>query len=157
DRQHENDQVDHGMVDDFHLALLPWVHAALRVNEPSRVMSVAATMSSSRSILSVPSFVTISFMKSSRLRAYSAEASDATIDARFVYPAIVTPCLTTTSSASVSGQLPPRWPSYSGPRPAARSISTEPGFIACTVSTDSSVGAGRPGISAVEMMTSACF
>jgi hypothetical protein len=63
----------------------------------------------------------------------------------------VTPCLTTVLSASVSGQLPPPL----GPLPAAMSTITEPGFMLATMSSVISVGAARPGISAVEITTSA--
>ncbi|MNF99368.1 hypothetical protein D3C84_822610 [compost metagenome] len=69
--------------------------------------------------------------------------------ARLLWPTMVTPCLTTTWSASVSGQLPP-WD-------AARSMITEPGFISATVASCSRVGALRPGISAVVMTMSACL
>ena len=46
----------------------------------------------------------------------------------------------------VRSQLPPR--------SAARSTTTEPGFIASTMSSSQSFGAGRPGISAVVMTMS---
>ena len=49
---------------------------------------------------------------------------------------------------SVSGQLPPCG--------AARSTITEPAFMACTISGVTNTGAGRPGMSAVVMTTSAC-
>ena len=55
---------------------------------------------------------------------------------------MVTPCsVTIFSSFTVSAQLPPR--------SAARSTITEPGFIAATMSSVHSSGAGRFGISAV--------
>ncbi|MNZ94112.1 hypothetical protein D3C78_1132130 [compost metagenome] len=88
-------------------------------------------------------------MKSSRLRAYSAEASAPTWAGRLVGPTMITPFSCTTWSATVSGQLPP-WA-------AARSMTTEPGFICATVSALSRVGALRPGISAVVMTISACL
>ncbi len=46
-------------------------------------------------------------------------------------------------------------PTPFGPLPAAMSTITEPGFIAFTISSVTSVGAARPGINAVEMTTSA--
>src|SRR3569833_3443627 len=61
---------------------------------------------------------------------------------------IVTPCTVTVLSAQVSGQLPPC--------SAARSTITEHGFIVLTISSLTSTGAGRPGISAV-VMTKSCF
>ena len=67
---------------------------------------------------------------------------------RLVSPTIVTPCLMTVWPASVSGQLPPL------PAPAMSTI-TEPGFIALTISSVTSTGAARPGISAVVMTMSA--
>jgi hypothetical protein len=51
-------------------------------------------------------------------------------------------------AGSVSGQLPPCG--------AARSTITEPGFIALTISSVTSTGAARPGISAVVITMSAC-
>ena len=48
----------------------------------------------------------------------------------------------------MSGQLPPAG--------AAMSTITEPGFMLLTISSVISVGAARPGISAVEMTMSAC-
>ena len=57
-----------------------------------------------------------------------------------------TPPSTTVSPALVSSQLPPV--------SAARSTITEPGAIAATASAVISVGAGRPGIGAVVMITS---
>ena len=50
------------------------------------------------------------------------------------------------------GQLPPPF----GPLPAAMSMMTEPGFILLTMSSVISVGAGRPGINAVDITMSAC-
>ncbi|MCY1241757.1 hypothetical protein D9M72_546780 [compost metagenome] len=67
--------------------------------------------------------------------------------ARLVWPMMMTPLWLTTSSATVSGQLPPC--------AAARSTTTEPGFICATVASCSSTGALRPGISAVVMTMSA--
>ena len=61
---------------------------------------------------------------------------------------IVTLCTVTVWSARVSGQLPPC--------SAGRSTITEPGFIVLTISSVTSTGAGRPGISAV-VMTMSCF
>ena len=49
-------------------------------------------------------------------------------------------------SGTVRSQLPPR--------SAARSTTTDPGFIAATMSASQSFGAGRPGISAVVMTMS---
>ncbi len=89
----------------------------------------------------------ISLRKSSTLRAYSADASAATNVARSGSPTMCTPCLTTVLLSSDSGQLPPC--------DTARSTITEPGFMALTVSSEISTGAGRPGISAVVMMMSA--
>ena len=98
-----------------------------------------------------------SLRKSSTLRAYSAEASAPTRVARLVSPTMVTPCFCTVLSASVSGQLPPTLPSGLGaPLPAAMSMMTEPGFMLFTMSSVISTGAARPGISAVEITTSAC-
>ncbi|MNY29581.1 hypothetical protein D3C86_1636330 [compost metagenome] len=73
----------------------------------------------------------------------------ATRPGRLVSPMIVTSCFSTIRPFSDSGQLPPR--------STARSTSTEPGFMAATVSAETSVGAGRPGISAVAMTMSACL
>jgi hypothetical protein len=60
--------------------------------------------------------------------------------------AIVTSWRTTVSPGSVSSQLPPASP--------ARSITTAPGFIRSTADAVTSLGAGRPGTSAVVMTTS---
>ena len=68
---------------------------------------------------------------------------------RLVGPWMVTPCRTTTSSGSVSSQLPPA--------SAARSTITEPGRMPATVSSVTRRGAGRPGTSAVVMTTSKSF
>ena len=65
---------------------------------------------------------------------------------------MVTPCLITVLSASDKGQLPPM---PSAPLPAAMSTITEPGFMALTMSSVMSVGAARPGMSAVLMTMSA--
>ena len=64
-------------------------------------------------------------------------------------PISFTPCLITILSRSVSGQLPPC--------STAMSTITEPGFIALTVSSFNSTGAGPPGMSAVVMMMSAAL
>ena len=76
------------------------------------------------------------------------EIYPATKAGKLVSPTRVTPCLTTVLPGSVSGQLPPCG--------AARSTMTEPAFMACTISGVTSTGAGRPGMSAVVMTTSAC-
>ncbi len=65
---------------------------------------------------------------------------------KFSGEAIVTSCLTTTCPGSVSSQLPPVSP--------ARSTTTLPGFIASTAAAVTSLGAGRPGTSAVVITTS---
>ncbi len=62
---------------------------------------------------------------------------------------IVTPFLTTTLPGSVSSQLPPC--------SEAKSTMTLPGFIERTMSAVISLGAGRPGMSAVVMMMSTSF
>ncbi len=59
---------------------------------------------------------------------------------------MVTPWATTTSSALVSSQLPPR--------SAARSTITEPGAMASTMASVTSTGDCRPGIAAVVITTS---
>ncbi len=59
---------------------------------------------------------------------------------------MLTPCFTTILSNSDSGQLPPA--------STAISTITEPGFMAFTVSSLISTGAGLPGISAVVMTMS---
>ncbi len=55
----------------------------------------------------------------------------------------MTPWCTTASPGRVHSQLPPA--------SAARSTTTEPGFIDSTMSVSQSLGAGLPGISAVVM------
>ncbi len=65
---------------------------------------------------------------------------------RFSGETILTSWRTTVSPGSVSSQLPPASP--------ARSTITEPGFIPSTASAVTSLGAGRPGTSAVVMTTS---
>ena len=62
---------------------------------------------------------------------------------------MVTPWRVTTASTSDSGQLPPC--------STAMSMITEPGFIDLTISSVTSTGALRPGISAVVITMSACL
>ena len=59
---------------------------------------------------------------------------------------MLTPFTTTVSPGLQSSQLPPC--------SAARSTTTEPGFIPCTMSAVMRIGARRPGISAVVMTAS---
>src|SRR5213593_4737316 len=114
---------------------------------PSCVIRQATTMSSSSGSWKPASLVVTSFKKSSTLRAYSALASAATSAARLVSPTIVTPYRCVVLPGSVSGQLPPAG--------AAMSTITLPGFMLLTISSVTSTGAGRPGISAVVITTSA--
>src|SRR5690606_114843 len=139
--EHENDEVDQGWIDRVHYALL--------VSLPSAQTWQAVMISSSCCRASSPSALLTSFMKSSRLRAYSAEASAGTSAGKLLRPTSVTPCFSPTLSSSDSGQLPPR--------STAKSTMTEPARMPFTVSSLTSTGAGRPGMSAVVMTTSACL
>ena len=67
----------------------------------------------------------------------------------FLVPSMVTPCLTTTSPASVSSQLPP-WS-------MEMSMMLEPGAIEATMSAVIRMGASLPGIRAHRMMMSESF
>src|SRR5680860_646516 len=62
---------------------------------------------------------------------------------RFVMPMIFTPCFTTSWFGTVPSTLPPI--------SAAMSTMTLPGFMDFTISSVTSFGAGRPGMSAVVM------
>src|SRR3954467_12801271 len=110
-----------------------------QITFPSRTPHAPATTSSSKS--------NASSISDRMLRAYSEDACSAISDGRFKGPTILTPpsCLKV-SPGLVSSQLPPA--------SAARSMITEPGFIACTASAGISFGAGRPGTSAVVTITS---
>src|SRR5690606_29888030 len=70
DGQHENNDVDQGWTYGFHQALLSTL--------PSLQTMQATMISSSSWMASSPSLLAISFMKSSTLRAYRADASCAT-------------------------------------------------------------------------------
>ena len=86
------------------------------------------------------------------MRAYIWLAWSGIEAARFVGPRTWTPPWTTVSSARVSAQLPPL--------AAARSTTTDPLCIPSTPRSVMRSGAGRPGMSAVEITTSAfatCF
>ena len=61
--------------------------------------------------------------------------------ARFTVPSTKTPSILTSSSGFVKLQFPP----FS----AAKSITTDPGLIDLTISSEISIGAGLPGMSAV--------
>ena len=80
-------------------------------------------------------------MKFRRLRANSAEASVGSSPGRLAGPTIFTPYFSTTLPYSESGQLPPC--------STAMSTITEPGFMVFTMSSLTSTGALRPGMSAV--------
>ena len=127
--------------------------AYLRLTSPSCVIRQAATMSSSRSIVEARlPWSTISLRKSSTLRAYSAEASAATSAAQVGLAddrhAVLDHRLVGLGQRAVAAHVV-------GPLPAAMSTITEPGFIALTISSVISIGAARPGISAVVMTMSA--
>src|SRR5262245_7516757 len=145
DCEHEHREIDDGRVEGSGHFVQPFFTTA-----PSMHTSDPAMISSSRLSLSSPDLGSTSRLrKFSRLRAYSALASAASIAARLVWPTSFTPCFTTTLSRSDSKQLPPC--------STARSTITDPGFMPRTVSSRMSTGAGRPGISAVVMMMSAAF
>src|SRR5215207_77590 len=109
---------------------------------PFWVTSVPFTTSSLVSILStLVSLSTMGVMKFKRLRANSDEASVASSPARLAGPTIFTPYFSTTLPNSDNGQLPPC--------STAMSTITEPGFMVLTMSSLTSTGALRPGISAV--------
>ena len=86
--------------------------------------------------------------KFSRFLAYSAEASAASRPGTFTWPTMVTPWAWATSPGLEPTTLPPC--------STARSTITLPGFMDATISSVTSVGAGRPGIRAV-VMTMSCF
>ena len=77
---------------------------------------------------------------------YNSLACSGIVAGRFSGDAIVTSCLTTVRPGSVSSQLPPASP--------ARSTTTLPGAMPATASAVTSLGAGRPGTSAVVITTS---
>ena len=87
-------------------------------------------------------------MKLSRLREKSADVSVASSAGRLAGPTIFTPYFSTTLPNSDSGQLPPC--------STAMSTITEPGFMVFTMSSVTSTGALRPGISAV-VITISCL
>lgn len=78
---------------------------------------------------------------------YKAEDCPANLDGKSVYPTILTALsLITISFGTVSSQLPPA--------SEARSITTEPGFMAATWVAGHRFGAFFPGIRAVEITIS---
>src|SRR6185437_11439738 len=113
---------------------------------PSRTTHAPAIISSSKSSFRAPSSPTSNSSSDSTLRANSCEECSGMLDGRFSGETIFTSCLTTVWPGSVSSQLPPVSP--------AMSMITEPGFIPSTASAVTSLGAGRPGTSAVVMTTS---